>query len=55
MSNSPALRGEFPLSASVRLESILCAEKLLRGPGSQATLTIGNQSIGLKLFPFAPE
>jgi hypothetical protein len=55
VANSTTLQHESPLSASVRLESILCAEKLLRGPGCQATITIGNQSTGLKSFVPAPE
>jgi len=55
VSNSTTLQRELPLCASVRLESLLCAEKLLRDPGCLATITIVNQCIGLKLFLFASE
>src|SRR5215831_2125558 len=44
VSNSATLQRKPPLSASVRLESTLCAEKLLlRGPGCLAIITFGNQ------------
>ena len=52
MSNSTTLQRESPLSTSVRLESIIYSERLLRGQGCQATITIGNQSFVLKLFLF---
>jgi hypothetical protein len=55
VSSSTTLLREFFLSASLLLESIPCAEKLLRGPRSQASFSIGNQTAELKIFVPAPE